>query len=227
MLRVFSLFLLINVFLLSAQPIRPAQTLDLTGLWLDDTGGGGVYRVRQVGNKVYWGIDASSKGSFANIFVGEISGNSITGMWVDLPGSPALGGGNLTLRIESNNKLVKVGENPCCYRAQSWTRQGTQPGTAARQFIPNSTINYISWDGGRWAAQLKGNGFLHAPNGDWSKAHSDSIINYISWDGARWTARVQGNGFLHAPNGDWGRAHPDSIINYISWDNAKLTARIQ
>jgi hypothetical protein len=69
--------------------------------------------------------------------------------------------------------------------------------------------------------------FIHAPNGDWGRAHSDSIINYIAWDGQRWTARINGNAFLHAPNGDWGRAHSDSIINYIAWDNQRWTARIQ
>ena len=86
------LFTLAVVLLFLAQ-LSPAQSLDLSGLWLDDTGGGGVYRLRQVGNKVYWGIDATSKGSFANVFVGEIAGNTINGSWIDLPGSPSLGGG--------------------------------------------------------------------------------------------------------------------------------------
>lgn len=102
-----------------------------------------------------------------------------------------------------------------------------QAGRAVREFIPNSVINYISWDGGKWAAKLQGDGFLHAPNGDWTKAHADSIINYISWDGQKWTAKLQTSDFLHAPNGDWTRAHSDTIINYISWDNSRATSRFR
>lgn len=32
--------------------------------------------------------------------------------------------------------------------------------------------------------------FMHAPNGDWSKYHKDTIINYKSWDGSNWTAQI-------------------------------------
>src|SRR6185436_8617930 len=83
-------------------PLAPAatraQTVDLTGLWEDDTRGGGTYRLRQAGNRVYWIVDGTPMRSYVNLFSGEIAGNSITGMWVDLPGSPSLGGGNLILR---------------------------------------------------------------------------------------------------------------------------------
>jgi hypothetical protein len=105
---------------------------NLTGLWQDDTGGGAVYRLRQVGDRVYWSVDGTSQGSYANVFVGTVEGDRIRGNWVDLPGSPGLGGGSLTLRIASNNQLVKVDESPCCYGATQLTRQGsagTGPGT--------------------------------------------------------------------------------------------------
>jgi hypothetical protein len=75
---------------------------------------------------VYWSVDATDLGSFANVFVGTIEGDRIRGRWVDLPGSPSLFGGALTLRIESNNRLVKVDESPCCYGAREWVRQGIE-----------------------------------------------------------------------------------------------------
>ena len=96
---------------------------DLTGLWLDN-GGRAIYRVRQVGNKVYWSVDAGAGGSI-NVYAGEISGNSINGVWVDLPQSSTYNTGQLNLRIDSNDHLTKVGENPCCYGATEWRRQGT------------------------------------------------------------------------------------------------------
>ncbi|CAN5582726.1 hypothetical protein BH20ACI3_BH20ACI3_38060 [soil metagenome] len=97
---------------------------DLSGLWTDDTRGGGIYRLRQIGSKLYWGVDAVSKGSFANVYHGEISGNAINGEWVDVPGSPTLSGGRMTLRIESNCKLVKTSSSNH-YGAQFWVKQGS------------------------------------------------------------------------------------------------------
>ena len=92
--------------------------------------------------------------------------------------------------------------------------------------------------------------FVHAPNGDWSRAHSDTILNYIAWDGSKrtvsferemsrgavidyltwdgtkWAAKVEGAVFIHAPAGNWGRSHRDTIMNYESWDGGRWTARI-
>ena len=113
--------------------IANAQTIDLTGLWQDDSGGGGVYRVRHVGNRLFWIVDGTSKGSYVNIAFGEITGNTFSGKWVDLPGSPTLGGGDITLRIESNNRFVKISSSTN-YGAQAWTRQGT--GTIAAEETP-------------------------------------------------------------------------------------------
>lgn len=69
--------------------------------------------------------------------------------------------------------------------------------------------------------------FLHAPNGDFSQAHPDTIINYITWDGTEWTAKFDGDRFVHAPKGDWSRSHVDVILNYITWDGSKWTVRLE
>lgn len=104
--------------------IANAQAINLTGLWQDDSGGGAVYRVRHVGNQLFWIVDGTSKGSYVNIAFGEITGQTMTGKWVDLPGSPTLGGGDISLRIESNNRFVKISSS-APYGAQAWTRQGS------------------------------------------------------------------------------------------------------
>ena len=119
----------------------------LSGLWVDDTGGGGIYRLRQIGNTLYWGIDATSKGSFANLYRGEISGNSIKGEWQDMPGSPSLGGGTLTLRIESNDRLVKVSSSSF-YGAQEWRRKGASGsgGTSTSAGNAACTGDKIDWN---------------------------------------------------------------------------------
>lgn len=104
-----------------------AQTFDLTGFW-QNPGGSATYRVRQIGNAVYWSVDGTAAGSYANVFIGEISGTTLSGTWVDLPGSPNLGGGSLSLQIQSNDYFFKVAESSL-YAAQEWVRQGTSGGT--------------------------------------------------------------------------------------------------
>lgn len=105
-------------------PPSPADTSfsgDLSGIWRNP-GGNAVYRFRQIGNKLHWGVDAVPVGSFANVFQGEVKGRSIEGSWTDLPGSPYLGGGRLFLRIESECRVVKTSEVNH-YAAQVWVRR--------------------------------------------------------------------------------------------------------
>ncbi|MFT5570579.1 MAG: hypothetical protein ACI8QD_002160 [Cyclobacteriaceae bacterium] len=68
--------------------------------------------------------------------------------------------------------------------------------------------------------------FLHAPGGDFSKAHGDIIVNYVSWDGQNWTAKLKGNTFVHAKNGDFSTSHQDEIINYVFSDGSQWTAKV-
>lgn len=99
--------------------VNPAK--DLTGLW-KNPGGNAIYRVRQIGTKLVWGIDAVAMGSWANVFQGQISGNTIDGVWEDLPGSPTIGGGRMLLRIESDCRFVRVSSvNP--YGADVWVKK--------------------------------------------------------------------------------------------------------
>jgi hypothetical protein len=71
-----------------------------------------------------------------------------------------------------------------------------------------------------------GNTFIHAPNGDFSKAHTDTVMNYVTWDGTLWTIRIVGKTFIHAPNGDFSKSHPDKIMNYVAGDGTQWTAKL-
>jgi hypothetical protein len=53
-----------------------------------------------------------------------LDGSTVTGDWVDLPGGKLqTGTGTLRLRVESNDRLVKLSES-IPYAASVWTRQG-------------------------------------------------------------------------------------------------------
>ena len=115
---------------LTTNPPTANPAKDLTGLWRNP-GGSAVYRFRQIGNKLHWGIDAVPVGSFANVFEGDISSAKIEGSWIDLPGSPFIGGGKLSLKIESECKIVKTGEVNH-YGAEIWVKQNSQCDVAAQ-----------------------------------------------------------------------------------------------
>ena len=48
----------------------------------------------------------------------------------------------------------------------------------------DSILNYISDTGENWQMKLKGDHFVHAPNGDHSRAHTE-VMHYIGWDGRK------------------------------------------
>jgi len=160
-----------------------AQAVDLTGLWQDDTGGGAVYRVRQVGDQVYWSVDATAVRSFANVFVGAIDGAVIAGHWVDLPGSPQLGGGALTMRIDSNDHLVKVDESSA-YGAREWFRQGSGgSGTVPASGVEGRNLQVVSESDGAVTVNWRG---LSGTTNDWVSiiAAGAPDTDYI---GGQWT----------------------------------------
>jgi len=110
--------------LLVLLPVRGqcAQGADLTGMWQDDVGG--RYRIRQAGATVVWFDDRSP--TVLNVFVGTIQGDVINGQWWDLPGGQALSSGNLSLRIDSLDRLVKTGSS-ITYGGSVITRVGANP----------------------------------------------------------------------------------------------------
>ena len=101
-----------------------------------------------------------------------------------------------------------------------------QPASGPPVSTRTCTFQYTYWDGSHWTARIERDQFVHAPNGDFGAAHSDTIIRYISWDGNRWTAKISRGQFVHAPNEDWSRAHNDVILNYVQWNGGQGTVRI-
>lgn len=75
------------------------KTMD--GTWKANDGG--TYYVRQVGNQVWW-FGESKKNGFANVFRGNRSGNTVTGMWADIKGGT--GAGTLTFVISGTNAVL-------------------------------------------------------------------------------------------------------------------------
>ena len=85
--------------------INSAQVYNLTGLWQDENGT--TYRLRQIDNTLYWSMDG--RPTYMNVFYGTINGSIASGGWAHVPGgNNSLRNGRLTLRIESNDRIVKT-----------------------------------------------------------------------------------------------------------------------
>lgn len=140
-LVIFSLFLFLAM----------SSFAQLTGYW--QTENGGCYQIRQNGNEVWWAGEAPGVQRPSNIFHGAVAGNNLTGIWCDLPSSPTQGcGQSLSLRIENNNRMVKLASSSS-YNGSVWTRQSgpcerssgywlvTAPGGWESKWIPQGTSN--------------------------------------------------------------------------------------
>ena len=96
------LLVLLTIALSASAAQRP--NVNLTGSWRDDRGR--VSLVRQVDSDVCWSAESRTDGQ--EVFCGVIDRNMITGQWMTLPGSRQLTSGQLTLRVDSSNRIVKV-----------------------------------------------------------------------------------------------------------------------
>lgn len=104
---------------LPPQPMLVAQSTALTGRWRanDDA----IYYVRQIGDQLWWyGEQNPTQPNFSNVFVGTISGATISGSWVDVPKGGATSSGFLKLRIVNLRRLERIdGSN---FSGSVWTR---------------------------------------------------------------------------------------------------------
>lgn len=90
---------------------------NLTGSWTTDSGA--QHCIRHVGDQVSWYADARPKAH--NVFSGTVENGSIEGRWVDLPGGEVRDSGELSLRIETSQRLVKK-HSSVPYKSSVWTR---------------------------------------------------------------------------------------------------------
>jgi hypothetical protein len=92
----------------------------LTGFWQDNAGGN--YLIRQIGNRIYWVDDGRPK--YINVFAGTAHGSIIDGEWADLPGGQLEHSGTLQLRIESNDRFVRIKSGGVPFGGSVFTRTG-------------------------------------------------------------------------------------------------------
>jgi len=142
--------------------VSTVSIAQLTGEWMDDNGG--CYKIREVNNTIYWSMDASPK--VINVFMGYLAGNVIAGSWADIPGGNIMGNGTISLRVESNNRMVKIDQSGN-YGASVWTRQscaGILVGTW------NSDYNCGAAGAGNFDFQISS----ESPNGSFQGRMKDS-----------------------------------------------------
>jgi len=89
----------------------------LTGIWQDDNIT--QYNVRQVGDEMYLWLSGEP---VQNVFCGYISGNTITGKWVDLPGRQKMSSGSMAMEIVTNDLMHKIDQSGN-YGTTTWRRK--------------------------------------------------------------------------------------------------------
>jgi len=80
-------------------------------------------------------------------------------------------------------------------------------------------MEFVTWNGERWTAWIRGGAFEHTPeNTDrWSR-HSNSTLAFIGWEGEAWQAKIDGEEFVLAHHGDWQHAtERATAIRYRDW----------
>ncbi len=94
----------------------------LTGVW--DCNDGAATYIREDSDDFIFFSEAKNNGTrpgFANLYIGKRNGNTITGDWVDVPKGTHLGSGKMTLRVESDTRIVRS-DNGNGYGGGVWTR---------------------------------------------------------------------------------------------------------
>ena len=175
------------------------QTLDLTGAWQSEFGT--THLVRQIGNKIYWFMD--NRPTVQNVFVGAVTGNTITGEWADLPGWQMQGSGILTLRIESNDRIVKISES-ANYRGSIWTRQGGSLGG-----MPDLSGTWYAFGDRSKPCSISQSGNVLTFTDEFGRRSAGSFLDATSivatdWEGGL-RATIDGNRLVWPRGGYWTR----------------------
>jgi hypothetical protein len=86
---------------------KEAHAVDLSGVWTADDGG--TYYIRQIGSTVWW-FGTNGQGGFANVYTGTIQGDTIGGLWADVPYAVTSSSGELVLKIVDDSTLQKISQ---------------------------------------------------------------------------------------------------------------------
>ena len=104
------------------RPIICLARPSLTGSWLANDGG--TYRLRQVGNTIWWvGMSGDDGKSWTHAFHGVRNGNVVNGRWADVNGP--MGSGALTLQVRGNGThLLRTAATGSGFSGTRWRRPG-------------------------------------------------------------------------------------------------------
>jgi len=135
-----------------------SSSVDLSGTWRANDGG--TYIIRQSGNSISW---RGRGGNFRNSFNGQISGNTIMGYWQDTAGSQTQNSGQLNLRIENGNRIVRISHTGAFAgstweKGNAWSNSNDQTSTTTNQ--PSAVNLSGTWranDGGTYIIRQSGN----------------------------------------------------------------------
>jgi hypothetical protein len=96
---------------------------NLTGVWNCDDGG--IYYIRQLGNKIWWyGETDPNTPEWSNVMYGTVNDRTINGNWADVPKGTVFQNGEITVNIESNNRLSVI-QKTGGFEGSVWSRRST------------------------------------------------------------------------------------------------------
>lgn len=160
---------------------------------------GGLYYFREIGTNLYW-FGENKNGSFANIFVGDRTGNTATGRWFDLPKGKENDSGQITLTFDPARK--------------TWSRVQSSGGFSGSFWEPHKPLIE---PGLRAGVRFQKAGFQSAGNltGTWV---SDKNTYYLRQIGDEVFGVGEGNNFSVILNGT--RTNDLITFNWVSTPKA-------
>lgn len=209
----------------SAQRANPGQrsNVNLTGSWRDDRGR--VALVRHIDSDLCWYVE-SRPGGQQEVFCGVIDRNTISGQWMDMPGSRQLTSGQLTLRVDSNNRMLKV-RSSSRYDASTWSREDSRDLRDSRdpRFSSNNggELSDATWelltgsgrdvgvgdDGSVWliGTDATGGGYsiYNRSRNQWNRVAGGAVRIDVDGTGTPWIVNSEGAIYRRDRNGQWQR----------------------
>jgi hypothetical protein len=117
---------------------------DLTGTWSSDDGG--TYYLRQIGEQLFWyGEAAETNPGWANVLVGTVQGQDVSGNWVDVPKGRAGSKGEIQLRIAPGQGKLGATRKTGGFGGTHWTR--VEPITSIKKLENRSSKYCLDTDG--------------------------------------------------------------------------------